>query len=462
MPRSVCWIGLRNLLFSAWTWLIVFGMPTVGTAAEWPQFRGANGNGAAESDFPQTWDRATNVLWKVAVPGEGWSGPIVWGDRVFVTAAVRADGDGATRPERAQGGGRRADLVNANYHWDVLCFQLATGELLWRKTAHAGQPPQPRHTSNTYATETPVTDGERVYAYFGMVGVYCYDMNGEPIWQKELGNYPMQAGWGTSSSPTLFGGKLFVQVDNERESFLVALDGRTGKELWRVAREESSQYSTPIIWQNSQRAELIAGGKIYRSYDPETGRLLWQLNMQKGRSSATALASGDRLYVGTEERNRGGEDDGGGYLFAIKPGGSGDISPPGDATQSEFVEWKISRSGLQMASPVLCAGHLYLLDRRSGILHCVHAETGQTAYRTRIPNSRAFWSSPWTQGDRVYCLDDDGNTHILAGGPELHVLAVNALQEHTWSSPAIAQGALLLRTVEHLYCISANVPPKNH
>ncbi len=263
---------------------------------------------------------------------------------------------------------------------------------------------------------------------------------------------PDARGWGTASSPVLFANKLFLQIDNEDRSFIVALDAETGNEVWRVDRDEPSQYSTPIIWQNSDRSELIAGGQVYRSYDPDTGRLLWQLDMEKGRSSATPLATGDRLYVGTELRNRGGADDGGGYLFAISPGGSGDISLVAGQPKKNAVVWRIASSGIQMASPVECGGHLYLLERRSGIVHCVNAETGATAYRKRIPGARAFWASPWTRNDKVFCLDDSGTTHVLAAGPEFRVLRKNVIDEQSWSSPAIADGALFLRTAEHLYC----------
>jgi len=193
---------------------------------------------------------------------------------------------------------------------------------------------------------------------------------------------------------------------------------------------------------------------FYRSYDPDTGTLLWQIDMEKGRSSATPLAIGDRLYVGTEFRNRGGADDGGGYLFCIKPGGRGDISPAGDSMKSEYVAWKIARSGIEMASPVLCEGHLYLLERRSGVVHCVDAETGNTAYRARIPGARAFWASPWVSGDKVFCVDTGGTTHVLAGGKDFRVLSSNEIDEQTWATPAVAAGAVFFRTASRLYCIA--------
>lgn len=425
-------------------------------AENWPQFRGPQGNGSVAGAVPVTWDAKSNVRWKIPMNGEGWSCPVVWGQSVFVTAAVPADGSNTTPSSdnpSFRGGGYRSDLTSKTFQWEVICIDAGSGKIRWRNTARTGKPSLPRHGLNTYATETPITDGERVYAYFGMTGLFCYSMDGKLLWNRDLGSYRMRAGWGTSSSPVLLDGRLFLQVDNEEQSFLVAIDAVSGEQLWRVNRSEPSQYSSPIIWKNSLRNELIVGGQFYRSYDPATGKLLWELNMDRGRSSATPLAAGDRLYVGTELRNRGGSDDGGGYLFSIKPGGSGDISLPSGKDSSDVIQWRIRNSGIQMASPVLCAGKIYLLERRSSILHCVDAETGQSTYRKRIPDARAFWASPWTSGDMAFCLDSDGTTHVLAGGPEFKVLRTNELQEQTWSSPAVANGALYLRSTDHLFCI---------
>jgi outer membrane protein assembly factor BamB len=382
---------------------------------------------------------------------------VVWDDLVFLTTAIPVDADVAsTQPEPYRGGGgrQRSDLVENTYRWEVICLDANTGKIRWRQVARQGSPTIPRHSSNSYATETPVTDGTRVYAYFGMMGLYCYDVAGKLQWQRDFGTYETRAGWGTASSPLLFEGKLFLQIDNQQQSFLVALDDDTGDELWRVNRDEVTQYSTPIIWRNSQRNELIAGGEVTRSYDPATGRLLWKLDMAKGRSSATPLATADRLYVGTEFRNRGGPDDGGGFLFAVKPGGSGDITPLEGAVSSEFIAWRTAESGIQMASPVLCKGHIYLLERRLNIVNCIDAETGEKVYRTRVPGSRAFWASPWTCGECIYCLDDVGTTFVLAGGPEFGVVRQNVIEERAWSTPAAADGALFLRTIDNLYCIA--------
>ena len=449
-----------HLFFS---WLLLGLLAELFAAENYPHFRGANSDAVSASPLPLNWSdvdgNRTNIRWKISVPGEGWSQPIVWGERLYITAAVpAAAGDrDSTRPESNQGGyGRdRDDLVNVVYQYQVICIDAASGREIWRRRVKEGKPPLPRHSTNTYATETPVTDGERVYAYFGMNGVHCLDMDGELLWQKDLGSYEMRAGWGTASSPTLLDDRLFIQVDNEEQSFLVALATESGEEIWRADRNERSQYSSPFVWRNSRRNELIAGGMIYRSYDPATGQLLWQLDMNKGRSSATPVAIGDRLYVGNEFRNRGGADDGGGRLYAIKPGGSGDITPPDDGKRGEFVEWRMDNSGIQMASPTHCGGNLYFFERRRGIVRCVDADTGRLEYESRVRGASAFWASPWTDGRHLYAMDARGNTHVIEAGDDLRVVTVNRLDQQAWGTPAIADGRIYLRTVDHLYCIAA-------
>lgn len=442
--------------------VVLFGGQTC-LAENYPQFRGANSNAVSSTPLPVNWSdlegAQNNIRWKKPLEGEGWSQPIVWEDRVYMTNAVPVSPakKNSTRPESNRGGyGRdRKDLVNVVYQYQVVCLDADTGEEIWKKTVKTGKPPMPRHSTNTYATETPVTDGERIYAYFGMNGVYCLDLKGNVLWQKDLGVYEMRAGWGTSSSPVLFEDRLFIQVDNQEQSFLVALDTKTGKEIWKVNRDEKSQYSSPMIWKNSLRNELIVGGTVYRSYDPATGKLLWTQDMNKGRSSATPVAVGDRLIIGNELRNRGGDDDGGGRLYSIKPGGTGDITPPGDGMQGEFVEWRMDGSGIQMASPTWLDGNLYFFERRRGIIRCVDLETGRLEYQSRVPGAQAFWASPWTDGKHLFALDSNGNTHVIAPGDKLNVVAVNKLDQQAWGTPALANGNIFIRTVDNLYCIAA-------
>lgn len=432
-------------------------MASVAAADNYPQFRGVNADAISPVPLPVNWTTESGVKWKISLEGEGWSQPILWEGRLYMTAAVPSNPKNAdaAKPESNNGGyGRdRRDLVTVDYRYQVACLDAETGKPIWKTTVKQGKPPIPRHSTNTYATETPVTDGEHLYAYFGMNGVHCLDMDGEIVWQKDLGVFEMRAGWGTASSPVLQGDRLFVQVDNHEKSFLVALQAKSGEELWRVDREEKSQYSTPFVWKNSLRDELIVGGMVYRSYEPATGKLLWQIDMNKGRSSATPVAIGDVLFVGNEFRNRGGEDDGGGRLYAITPGGEGDITPPGDGMKGPFVKWRMDDSDLQMASPTYCDGNLYFFQRSRGIVKCVDAETGRLEYTSRIRGANAFWASPWTDGKHIFALDASGTTHVLAAGDSFDLVAANPTDEQAWGTPAFAGGRLYLRTVDHLYCI---------
>ncbi len=480
-------------------------------ADEWPGFRGPGSAGlAGGTSVPLEWGADKNVKWKVKIPGVAWSCPIVWGDKVFVTTAItenqrkpqgggggggggRPGGGGAGRPPGkggeggrppGGGGGMRAapKPPDVMYRWEVMCLDRNTGKELWKKQALEAKPRIPTHISNTFASETPVTDGERLYVYFGMMGLFCYDLDGKELWKKDLGSYPMMAGWGTSSSPVLEGDRLFLQIDNEEKSFLVALNCKTGQELWRVARAEKTNWGSPIIWKNSKRTELVtSGSQKVRSYQPEDGKVLWEMNMGGGRICATPVADAEMLYVGSEPGRGGGMGGrpgggppggggeaqkqegggggqrggggGGGGLYAIKAGASGDISLKEGATSNEGVAWSVARGGVEMASPLVYQGHLYVLGRNGGVVNCYDAKTGKVVYRERLPGAKSYWASPWASGDKIYCLDDGGTTHVIAAGPEFKVLSKNALEEMFWATPAIAGGAVYLRSVDHLYCV---------
>lgn len=430
-------------------------------AANWPQFRGAASDGHIEGSLPTEWDANKNVKWKMPVEGEGWSCPVIWGDKLFITTAVLKKEAAKPEPPKKSNPNRkrrnrygRVDMTTAVYSWEVHCINAKTGKPIWKKVVHEGNPKTGRHKTNTYATETPVTDGEFIYAYFGMGWLFCYDLDGNFQWKRDLGSYQQRANWGTASSPVLHDGKIFVQNDNNEKSFLVAINCKDGKDAWRIPREETAtQYSSPVIWKNSKRTELVTGGVFARSYDPQTGKELWKLDMKVGRSSATALPHGDRLYIGNELRSKAGNDQGGGIFFSVKAGASGDISPKDGETTSDGVAWSLEKSGIQMASPVIAKGYIYLFQRRSGILTCVNAETGESAYMARIPGGTPFWASPWTVGDKVFCLDDSGTTHVIEAGPKLKIINKNSIDEQFWSTPSFANGALYMRGAKYLYCI---------
>lgn len=469
--------------------LVVGSVWSVGECADWPQFRGPNGSATtAETGLPTEWNTEKNIAWKAKIAGYGWSSPIVVGDKVFVTTAVSdkqqkpsggfGGGPGGFGGPKGGGGGfgRNPKPPDVDYRWEVHCLSAADGKVLWNKTAKEGKPRIAKQASNTYATETPVTDGERVYAYFGMTGVFCFDFGGNLVWQADIGAYPTAMGNGTGSSPALDGGRLFIQCDNEEKSFLVALDTKNGKELWRSPRSERTGYSTPLVWKNKERTEIVCiGGSGVRSYNPETGAELWRLSGSGGQSKATAVASPEMLYVGFgggfggfggfggpggggpggPGRGRGGPGGGGARpLFAVKPGATGDITLKAGAKSNDGVAWQLPQAGPSTASPLLYDGYLYVLEERGGLVSCYNAKTGEQAYKERLPGARGFTSSPWAYEGKIFCLDDAGTTHVIKAGPEFRVLAKNAIEEMCWSSPAVA-GGVFLRTVDHLYCIRA-------
>jgi outer membrane protein assembly factor BamB len=425
----------------------------------WPQFRGPTGDGVvAEAKHPEQWSPDEHVAWKAEIPGVGWSQPIVWDGKVFLTTCI-ADKRKRPRPgdwTPGEGGilsaifGSYKKPPNIECEWKVLCLDAATGKAIWEQTAHTGKPPIPTHPNNTYATETCATDGERLIAYFGMTGVYCYDVAGKLLWSKDLGSYPTQMDWGTGSSPVMHGELVFIQCDNDKDSFLVALDKKSGDEVWRVERDEGSNWATPFIWKNSQRTELVVGGGTkMRSYDPASGKLLWEM-AASGRCSPSPVAMGDLLYVGSADRLTGQR----GIVAAIKAGASGDISLDGESTTNDFIVWSVKLSGHRVASPVVAADCLYLLEQQAGIIRCLDAKTGKEHYRKRLPGATGLTASPWTSSGKVYCLDQSGQTFVLAAGPEFNVLHVNKLaDEMFWASAAVAGDSLFIRGVDHLFCV---------
>lgn len=417
-------------------------------ADPWPQFRGPQGSQIApDNKLPQVWNHDQNVKWQVKIPGRAWSSPVAWGDKIFITTAVDEVLESSVSSSRAVASGSRIKPTN-DHRWAIYCLDKDTGNVLWRQVATRGKPTMTTHSDNTYASETPVTDGQRIYAYFGMKGLYCYDVQGNRLWEKDLGVYQMEKDWGTGSSPIIHDGLVFLQIDNEEQSFLVALEGKTGDERWRVSRQEASNWCTPVIWQHRQRTELVTGGKIVRGYDPRSGELWWELNVGGGRCSASPTAQGECLYVGTEKRS-----DGGGYLFAVKAGASGDVTPKPGETSSAGVLWSQSNAGIAFASPLVYQNLVYILERSGGGINCYHARTGESIYSERVPGVRTFWATPWACDGKIFCLGDRGTTHVVQAGPEFKILGQNKLNDDFYASCAFTGDSIILRGAGSLYCI---------
>lgn len=504
-------------------------------ADDWLQFRGPNGSGiSAESKPPINWGPDKNIQWKATVGGVAWSCPIIIGDKIILTTAVadgqpkprggfgggggRGPGSGGPpggpggpggrpggggpsgRPGGGGpggpggpggfGGGRGGRGPDKEYTWKVVCLDRASGKEIWSTTTATGKPKFNTHASNTFATETPVSDGERVYTWFGATGTaLAHDLNGKEVWKVDLGVYPNQNGWGTASSPAYHQGKVFIQCDNEEKSFVSALDAKTGKELWRTGRQEKTNWSTPYIWKSKNRTELVTGGsQKLRSYDPETGKLLWELATGGGQANASPVGDAETLYFGTGMQGGGGRGGfgglpgggpggggpgapgggppgggwpggfggfgGGGTLYAVKAGAEGDISLEEGKTSNEWVQWSAPKVAPAAATPLLVNGNLYLFDRQGGLVTCLDAKTGKQHYKERLPGAKAIWASPWSYDGKVFAIDEDGVTHVLEAGNSFKVVGKNPLGADVyWSTPAIAGGGLFVRGVDTLYAV---------
>ena len=429
------------------------------TSNNWPQFRGPDTSMIVHAkDLPTQWNDSLNIRWTQAMDGESWSSPIIIGDKVIYSSSVLLKkapvtaqqgppppGNGNTPPPPQEEDNSYKEAV---YRWQLTCLDIKTGNELWKAVSFEGNPRIKKHNSNYYADETPVTDGKYVYVYYGMMGVYCYDLNGKEIWQKDLGAYPTLNGWGTGSSPVLFEGKLFVLVDNEENSFLVALDAATGEEIWRKTRDEKTTYSTPAIWKNSVGTELVTLGKIARSYNPETGELIWQLKVGSTNAIPGPVMDANTIYFG----NAGGPGKDG-PLFAVKAGAKGDITPVEGTLTNEFVIWADTLAGTANPSPVLYNGLIYLLASRGGEVSCFDATNGELVYKEKIAKVGACWATPWIYNDQLYFYDENGITHILKTGREFEELGTNSIDDKFWASVAVAGDAYIFKGVEKIYCV---------
>ena len=401
---------------------------------------------------PEHWSATENVRWKKDLPGLGWSTPIVWGDRVFLSTCINTGQDREPRK------GLYLQDLDANKYpppkdkhlWKVYCLDLNTGKIIWERTAHEGIPAKPHHIKNTLASETAATDGERLYVRFGNVGLFCYDMDGNPLWSRLAVPRETRYGWGTSQSPIVFGERVYLVNDNEEESFLLALDKRTGEEIWRVDRDEKTNYSTPYIWENELRTEMVISGIGWvQSYDLE-GTPLWQIKGKSILAISTPFEHNGMLYV-TSGHVVWGENP----MYAIRPGAKGDISPAEGETSGEFVAWYQADAGPYHPTPLIVDNQLYvLLDR--GFLTAYNAATGEPVYgKKRIPKGRAFTSSPVNYGGKLFCLNEDGVTFAMQTGPDFEVLFTNELAEDDMcmATPVIVGSKLLIRSSARIYCI---------
>lgn len=431
----------------------VFGARPSSASDNWPRFRGSDATGVAEDDtrLPETWSQSENVAWKTEIPGWGWSSPVVWGNKVFLTTVVsdKQEENESPRAGLYLGRGRR-NIPEGVHHWWVYCLDLESGTVLWKHEAHQGKPKVGRHPKSTYAAETPTTDGERLYVLFGDLGLFCYDLDGKPLWSQLIEPKKTMFDYGAAASPVVHEDQVFVVYDNQEASWMASFDTKTGQQRWRKPRDEPSTWATPFVWKNDVRTEIVVPGKKKnRSYDLE-GNILWEMD---GRMSNLVIPSPfvahGMVYIASgyfQDLKR--------PVIAIKPGAKGDITLDEDASSNEFVSWFQPKAGPYNTSPLVYRDLYYtLLDR--GMMTTHDAKTGELLYdRTRFPKGASFTASPWAYNGKVFCLAEDGRTFALEAGREFKIVHTNSLDEMCMACPAVAQGRLLLRTISKLYCLT--------
>jgi outer membrane protein assembly factor BamB len=444
--------------------------------AQWPRFRGPNANPVSDNpNLPVTWSKTENVEWVADVPGVGWSSPVVWGNRVFLTAAVSdkpmkqpslgVDYSNEYIAELRKQGLSAEEINKKLYERDrempdevvislmLYCYDLETGRQLWERQMYKGRPAGGRHAKNSFASETPTTDGERVYVYLTDYGLFAYDFAGNPSWTTPLKSHATTRDWGTGASAALHENRLYVLNDNEEQSFVAAFDTRTGKELWRTPRTvqpaRKTGWSTPFVWENRLRTELVTlGPGVAISYGLD-GKELWRMNRMGGYAIQSPFAWKDLLFV-----TSGAGGDTHRPIVAIRAGAAGDITPPDDGTASNHVVWYDGRAGgTYLPTPVIYRGGLYVLNNR-GIFARHDPETGERVYQARVaPGAAAFTASPWAYNGHVFVLSEEGDTFVIEAAEEYRLVRVNALDDFSMATPAIVGDRLLIRTQHRLYSI---------
>jgi outer membrane protein assembly factor BamB len=441
----------------------------------WPGFRGHGMSGVAPgAKIPDRWSTSENVRWKAEIPGHGWSSPIVWGDSVFVTSGIsgrpfkqptpglygndyiaelRAQGlSGEEIMKRVRARDNEVPEESDDIRYMVYALDARTGKIKWEREALKARPAGGRHRKNTYASETPFTDGERLYASFGQnVGLFCYGLDGALLWKKQWPPQLIYLDFGTASSPVVHAGRVYLLHDSEAQSYIAALDAKTGEEVWRTARPDTglpkSSWTTPFVWTHGQRTEIVTTGHgMVISYGLD-GKELWRVT---GMSMPTAapLAAGGLLYVGT-----GSQGDSNRPFLAIKPGGSGDISLKDGETGNAFIAWRHPRASGYTPSALVHDGRAYLVHD-TGIMAVLNAQTGAEIYKTRIGGGgHTFSASPVAAGNRILLLTEEGLAFVLQAGDEYQEIARNDMKEMSLASPAIAGGAVYIRTQSRLYKI---------
>ncbi|MGB7346850.1 MAG: PQQ-binding-like beta-propeller repeat protein [Pirellulaceae bacterium] len=415
------------------------------TANNWHQWRGPDATGVSRTaDPPVSWSEVENIKWKVAIEGQGTSTPIIWGDKVFVLTAIATEEKDSSIPDpKDQPKTNFFDIKrpNAKHAFVVLCLDRNTGKEVWRDTAITKIPHEGAHNDNDFAAASPTTDGERLYCWFGSAGLFCYDLGGKKLWERELGEARVGSSLGEGCSPVLYGERLVIVRDHSHQGSIEVFNAKTGETLWKKARDEDNAWATPLVLEHSGKTQVItAASDFVRSYDLDSGEIIWQCSGLTGNVTPCPVVLGDYVICMSGYQ---------GYAAMAIP-----ITQTGDISGSEKILWKKDGGTPYIPSPLLYDGLLFYNQSNQSILTCLDSKTGEVAFGPqRIGELSNIYASPVGAGGRVYISGRNGTTLVIERGSQFRVLATNQLDERFDASPALAGKQLFLRGAESLYCI---------
>ena len=419
-------------------------------AKNWHQWRGPEANGVSRTATPpMTWSESENIRWKVPIDGRGVSSPVVWGNKIFLLSSVNTGEVDASLPKPEDQPDRVFGIKHPNtkYSFVVLCLDRKNGKEIWRRAATDLVPHEGHHKDNSFASASPFTDGKRLYCWFGSAGLYCFDLDGKKLWSKDLGRAKVGASLGEGCSPVVHDNKVIILRDHKGQSTIEALDATSGEPLWKKERDEPNGWSTPLIVPYQGKTQVITcGDNLVRSYDLETGAIIWQCGGLSQNTIPCPVTDGERVYCMSGYS---------GYSLLALP-----LSAKGDITGSEEIVWSKSKNTPYIPSPILYDGMLGFLKSNQSFYSVLDAKTGNELIEsTRLPSVANVYSSPVGAAGRVYLTGRNGVTLVLKRGKEFEVLATNKLDDEFRASAALVGKQMLLRGSQYLYCIEEGATP---
>lgn len=427
---------------------IVYGQ--VKPERQWPGYRGYLASGVLDNaNLPESFDfiKGTNIKWKIEIPGMGLSSPVIWDNKIFITSAISKSDRSGLKPGLY---GDVTPVKDSSVHdWKVYCFDKKSGKILWEKTSYTGVPKIKRHPKSTHANTSVATDGKHVVAFFGSEGLYCYNIDGKLLWQKNLGILKSvffmmkNAEWEFASSPVIYNGILIIQCDVLENSFVAAYDVNTGKELWKTMRDEYPGWCTPNIYTNAGKTYIALNGyKIRAGYDLESGKEVWRMSGGGDIQIPTPIIGKDLIYFNSAHGRSS-------PILAISTEATGDITLKGTETSNNFVKWSIPRGGSYMHTMLLYRDHLYNMDW-NGTIKCMDPLTGRELFNGKLGKAKSFVASPVAADGRIYIIDEDGTVYIIKDSSSLEILAEIPMNDVSLVAPAITGGMIIFRTQKYL------------